>query len=194
MTQKNEDKLLDFIEARLEFTYAYGLSALDWNRKEVANQILAKARTYYEARERKLRDLLWAIHSCDGKYCDDGEIQCGRFLPTIDFLRDEPEDIETKMPLHNAQLCEAKGLDRPDREKIAQKLYEKTKVFADLMYDMARQFNLSSNPRYDLWTTKWGDWDSLDGILKNLYRLEADQILVFIPDTDEAKIEEKLDD
>ncbi len=55
--------------------------------------------------ERKLRDLLWATHPCNGKYNDDGEIQCGRFLPPIDFLRDKPEDIETKILLHNAQLA-----------------------------------------------------------------------------------------
>jgi len=58
--------------------------------------------------ERKLRDLLWATHPCDGKYCDDGEIQCNRFFPVIDFLRDKPEDIEAKIPLHNAQLLKLK--------------------------------------------------------------------------------------
>lgn len=38
MTQT--EKLLDFVEARLEMTYAYGLSALEWNREDVAKQIL----------------------------------------------------------------------------------------------------------------------------------------------------------
>ncbi len=61
--------------------------------------------------ERKLRDLLWAAHPCPGKYCDDGELQCGCFLPTIDFLRDKPEDIEVKIPLHNAQLALQKILN-----------------------------------------------------------------------------------
>lgn len=63
--------------------------------------------------ERKLRDLLWAFHPCSGKYGDDGEIQCGRFLPTIDFLRDTLEDIEAKVPIHNAQLAKIKRATRP---------------------------------------------------------------------------------
>lgn len=71
---------------------------------------------FLKKEERKLRDLLWATHPCDSKYCDDGEIQCGRFLPVIDFLRDKPEDIEAKIPLHNAQLAQAleHRLDRPE--------------------------------------------------------------------------------
>lgn len=69
--------------------------------------------------ERKLRDLLWATHLCSGKYCDDGEIQCGVYLPPIDFLRDTPEEIEAKIPLHNAQLAKAESLIRKDeRERI----------------------------------------------------------------------------
>lgn len=77
------------------------------------------------------------------------------------------------------------------REKIAQKLYEKTKAFADLMYDISRRFNLPSDPRYDLWTTKWGDWDSLDETFKKLYRLEAEHYLALIPDTKSVKTRDK---
>ena len=66
-------------------------------------------------KERKLRYLLWATHFCSGKYCDDGEIQCGAYLLPIDFLRDTPEDIETNMILHNLQRVEAlKQRDRPE--------------------------------------------------------------------------------
>ena len=63
--------------------------------------------------EAKLRGLLWASHRCDGKYCDDGELQCGRFLPVIDFKRDSPEEIERKIPLHYSQLS-PKTPDNPD--------------------------------------------------------------------------------
>ena len=63
---------------------------------------LEKARLTPE--ERKLRDLLWASHACAGKYSDDGELQCGCFLPPIDFLRDTPDEIERKTPIHYAQL------------------------------------------------------------------------------------------
>jgi len=83
-----------------------------------ASELSTKIKQYGQP-ERKLRDLLWATHACPGKYCDDGELQCSCFLPPIDFLRDKPEDIETKIPLHNAQLLEQKRRDRPDREKIA---------------------------------------------------------------------------
>lgn len=75
--------------------------------------------------------------------------------------------------------------DRPElREKIAQMLYSKSKTFADLMYDVVKRYNLPSDPRYDSWTTKWGDWDSLDEIFKQIYRLEADYYLALIDKPD----------
>jgi len=62
-----------------------------------------------KADELKMRGLLWASHACDYKYSDDGELQCGRFLPTIDFKRDSPEEIERKTHIHYEQLREEKA-------------------------------------------------------------------------------------
>lgn len=136
--------------------------------------------TEQNKQERKLRDLLWATHPCGGKYCDDGEIQCGRFLPPIDFLRDKPEDIETKIPLHNAQLAKAlkHRLDRPElREKIE-----------SILWHFGQQFKL---PRA-CWAKDEHEY--------------ADQILALIPDEEElrdkvdkamieiAELNKKLDD
>ena len=60
--------------------------------------------------ERKLRSLLWAGHACPGKYGDDGELQCNMYVAPIDFLRDTPEEIERKIPIHYAQLAKAHGM------------------------------------------------------------------------------------
>ena len=46
-----------------------------------------------------LRRLLFAEHNCDGKYCDDGEMQCGACL--IDFWRDSAAEIERKTQERN---------------------------------------------------------------------------------------------
>jgi len=44
--------------------------------------------------EEILRELLWMEHQCEGKYGDDGEMQCGKCL--IDFRRDSAKDIASK--------------------------------------------------------------------------------------------------
>ena len=62
----------------------------------------------FEEENLKLRALLWAGHACSGKYCDDGELQCGYFLPIIDFKRDSPEEIERKVTIHYQQLRETR--------------------------------------------------------------------------------------
>ena len=80
--------------------------------------------------ERKLRDLLWASHACTGKYGDDGELQCGCFLPIIDFLRDSPEDIALKIPIHYAQLEKIRNKPLPTNEEIHIKIVDV--VFGDL--------------------------------------------------------------
>ncbi len=51
--------------------------------------------------ERKLRELLFAEHSCAGKYGDDGERQCAECV--IDFLRDPVDEIERKIQSRNFQ-------------------------------------------------------------------------------------------
>jgi hypothetical protein len=48
-----------------------------------------------------LRELLWATHPCDSKYGDDGELQCNRYVCSIDFKRDDPEEIDKKIIIHN---------------------------------------------------------------------------------------------
>jgi hypothetical protein len=45
--------------------------------------------------EETLRELLFRQHPCDGKYGDDGEMQCAACK--IDFRRDTAEEIRTKM-------------------------------------------------------------------------------------------------
>jgi len=42
-----------------------------------------------------LRYLLWNEHPCEGKYGDDGEMQCGAC--GIDFKRDNADTIQTKL-------------------------------------------------------------------------------------------------
>ena len=49
--------------------------------------------------EETLRELLFAEHSCDGKYGDDGERQCGSCM--IDFRRDSVEEIKEKISYRN---------------------------------------------------------------------------------------------
>ena len=68
----------------------------DW---AVAKAQLAKA----QKGEQRIRELLWATHPCEGKYWDDGELQCGRFLPPIDFKRDSWETIAQGIEKHTEQ-------------------------------------------------------------------------------------------
>jgi len=49
--------------------------------------------------EEILRELLWMEHQCEGKYGDDGEMQCGKCL--IDFRRDSAKDIAIKTQKRN---------------------------------------------------------------------------------------------
>lgn len=48
-----------------------------------------------------LRMLLWAQHPCQGKYGDDGELQCNKCR--IDFKRDSVIAIEKKITFKNLQ-------------------------------------------------------------------------------------------
>ena len=49
--------------------------------------------------ERMLRQMLWEEHSCDMKYGDDGERQCGACV--IDFMRDSVETIREQINKRN---------------------------------------------------------------------------------------------
>jgi hypothetical protein len=54
----------------------------------------------------ELRKMLWLRHGCDinALYGDDGEMQCSRHLPWLDFKRDSPEEIELKLQIHKQPL------------------------------------------------------------------------------------------
>jgi len=101
---KKVEKILEEYEPVIEAHYGNWETTPAWEvakkRKELAKQICQLS----EEEELKLRTLLWASHACSGKYADDGELQCNRFLPTIDFKRDSPEEIERKIILHYQQL------------------------------------------------------------------------------------------
>lgn len=58
-----------------------------------------------------LRSLLWANHPCDGKYGDDGELQCNRLPFPIDFKRDAIGVLESKCGIHN---CQRQGMGIPE--------------------------------------------------------------------------------
>jgi hypothetical protein len=53
---------------------------------------LTELTDWYERQNQILRQLLWSAHPCDGKYGDDGELQCNECL--IDFKRHTAEEIE----------------------------------------------------------------------------------------------------
>jgi len=87
-----------------------------WTSESDGSQIIAKAtrvhRVSIVAERRKrllarapslaaeneyLRRLLFLSHPCPSKYGDDGELQCNGPDCMIDFKRDPPGEIETKM-------------------------------------------------------------------------------------------------
>ena len=97
------EELQDYIEARLEMTYAYGLSALDWDRKAVAQQIIAKlhslgCRSPSEVRElersiggKEIQRLIAAAELRNpGKYNASRE----RYLAEISFKSGERKAVE----------------------------------------------------------------------------------------------------
>lgn len=58
-------------------------------------------KAHYEGDMRALRVLLWREHGCQGKYGDDGELQCSRCM--IDFKRDSIEQIEERLTRRNLE-------------------------------------------------------------------------------------------
>ena len=112
MDKPDSSELEKVIDEQMESAYFVGKNCIGFPEEvkaRIKRKIIALMPDKKEIRkdERKLRDLLWAGHVCNGKYGDDGEIQCGRFLPVIDFLRDTPEEIERKIPLHYAERAKA---------------------------------------------------------------------------------------
>ena len=59
--------------------------------------------TNQQENDKQLRELAWCLHPCDGKYGDDGELQCNRFIGPIDFKRDPWEKI-LKLSAHHEHL------------------------------------------------------------------------------------------
>ena len=143
-----------------------------------------------EQKDRKLRDLLWATHACSGKYCDDGELQCGYFLPTIDFLRDKPKDIEAKIPLHNAQLLQQKSQDRPELRIVETNPYWDTPDSAcEGIYEAGKEAQLEADRKAlalfpDIEAVRKQAADTIKGIVKMYEEDEANTI-------EEAKREER---
>ena len=57
----------------------------------------------------RIREILWASHPCEGKYGDDGELQCNRFYGhgnPIDFKRDSWSEIGKGLSRHTKAMIE----------------------------------------------------------------------------------------
>jgi len=63
------------------------------------------AKAQHALDEQRFRQWLWETHPCQGKYGDDGELQCN-VLPPIDFKRDTLEDIAKGIYLHAQAECQ----------------------------------------------------------------------------------------
>ncbi len=74
----------------------------------------AQEEQFYQTQDFKLRELAFASHPCDGKYPDDGELQCNRFYgkgDPIDFKRDSWEKIIKLSAIHN-KLCKDEAIEQ----------------------------------------------------------------------------------
>ena len=72
--------------------------AIDFNT--AVDGIVAKLQPIIDQQKQdnlKLRELLWSTHPCQGKYGDDGELQCNATTCLIDFKRDTVQEIENKL-------------------------------------------------------------------------------------------------
>lgn len=78
-------------------------NAREENDKEIISQyakITESLKADLEAKDkeiRELRQLLWGTHPCEGKYGDDGELQCNNLNCMIDFKRDSTGTIYQKL-------------------------------------------------------------------------------------------------
>lgn len=66
-------------------------------------------------------------------------------------------------------------------EVIAKALYEQARQGADLLYELLHRFNPEPDERYELWTKKWGDWESADATIRKIYLIQARQICQLRP-------------
>jgi len=66
----------------------YKISSLDQLVEEVEK---------LKAENKKLRQLLWQEHPCEGKYGDDGELQCNSYICVIDFKRNSVKTLEDSL-------------------------------------------------------------------------------------------------
>ncbi len=131
--------------------------------------------------ERKLRALLWAAHACLGKYGDDGELQCNCFLPPIDFLRDTPEEIELKIPIHYAQLAKVQRTRPELREALAELEHEQWIEWAK---NLIKRESLSLE-RIERWNKLMIPYSQLTEEQKDQDRIWADKCLALYPDIEQ---------
>ena len=116
MTGKTQDKLTD--EERDATTTDEELS-LYCSREEV---VCARQLAKVQKGEQRIRELLWATHPCESKYSDDGELQCGCFLPPIDFKRESWEAI-------------AQGIEKHTERRVKEFLKARQDVCLELIFD-----------------------------------------------------------
>ncbi len=97
--------------------------------------------TKYQKSEDAIRLQMFLSHSCQGKYGDDGEMQCNRLIAPIDFKRDSIKDIVLKSEEH-IRADEAKKYDFTfhrarihELEEQAQRLLKQIDMFESQLAD-----------------------------------------------------------
>ncbi len=97
---------------------------------------LAKCKDRPQPGEQRIRELLWATHPCEGKYGDDGELQCNRFFPLIDTsTKFNPDEIRQQTIDETLAASESVCKDmieqarKQEQERILKLLPEITKRF-----------------------------------------------------------------
>lgn len=73
-----------------------------------------------------------------------------------------------------------KRLDSKLRKKIAKSQYEHARQGANLLYEMLHRFNPEPDERYELWTRRWSDWETVGNIIQKVYLIQADQLLALL--------------
>lgn len=78
-------------------------------------EALASAPQQLSETERELRRMLCVQYAGVAAYMDDGEAQDSREMPTIDFMRDSPKEIQAKMMLRNARVLASHAETAPQQ-------------------------------------------------------------------------------
>lgn len=105
----------------------------DYQRLETVNDDihfqLSTAQASIKAKDMEIKKLtsrlryeLFASHPCDGKYGDDGEMQCNNSACMIDFKRDSFEEIERKSLASAVGRISVIGELRKEIEQLRQEL------------------------------------------------------------------------